>query len=185
MIRTSFTHPIRIDPLPVGNGLLGLTFCPGKKADSLYGAPWDRDLEIDLDAVRDWGASLVVTLMERFELDRFQVQDLPERSAERGMGWMHLPIVDGDVPRVPFLSSWPTARTDLLRRLDAGERILIHCRGGLGRTGVLAAMLLMEHGAGAEKAIRQVRAARPDTIENGGQERFLATYPSEGQDGLV
>lgn len=55
-MRTSASHPIRIDPLPVGNGVLGLTFCPGKKARSLYGAPSDRDLDTDLAAVRDWGA---------------------------------------------------------------------------------------------------------------------------------
>lgn len=31
MIRTSLTHPIRVDALPVAGGLLGLTFCPGKR----------------------------------------------------------------------------------------------------------------------------------------------------------
>lgn len=180
MIRTSLTHPIRIDPLAVGGGLLGLTFCPGKRANSLYGPPWDRDLGADLDAVRDWGAHLIITLMEQFELDRFRVPDLPERAAERGIGWTHLPIIDGDVPRDPFLSVWPSARADLLRRLDAGERILIHCRGGLGRTGVLAAMLLMEHGAGPAEAIARVRAAREDTVENEQQERFLTTYQPGG-----
>jgi hypothetical protein len=50
-MRTSTTHPIRIDPLPVGNGHLGLTFCPGKRGDSVYGAPWARDLETDLTAI--------------------------------------------------------------------------------------------------------------------------------------
>jgi ADP-ribosyl-[dinitrogen reductase] hydrolase len=180
MIRTSLTHPIRIDPLPVGNGLLGLTFCPGKRARSLYGPPWDRDLGADLDAIRGWGASLIVTLMERSELDRFRVPDLPERASERGIGWVHLPIIDGDIPRAPFLSAWPAARADLLRRLDAGGRVLIHCRGGLGRTGVLAAMLLMERGAGAGEAIRRVRAARPGSVENERQELFLAAYQPGG-----
>ena len=43
--RTSLTHPLQIAaiPLPAG-GVLGVTFCPGKKGDSLHGAPWDRDL---------------------------------------------------------------------------------------------------------------------------------------------
>jgi len=35
MIRTSLTHPIRVDAVPARNGLLGLTFCPGKHEDSL------------------------------------------------------------------------------------------------------------------------------------------------------
>jgi len=59
MIRTSLTHPIRVDALPVAGGLLGLTFCPGKHGDSLTGAPWARDLDMDLRALRDWGARLI------------------------------------------------------------------------------------------------------------------------------
>jgi hypothetical protein len=42
--RTSISHPIRVDELPLSNGMLGLTFCPGKKGSSLSGAPWDRDI---------------------------------------------------------------------------------------------------------------------------------------------
>jgi hypothetical protein len=38
-MRTSETHPIRIDALPVGNGQIGLTFCPGKRGDSVFGLP--------------------------------------------------------------------------------------------------------------------------------------------------
>lgn len=175
-MRTSVSHPIRIDPLPVGNGVVGLTFCPGKKARSLYGAPWDRDLDTDLAAVRDWGASLIVTLMERFELDRFQVPDLPERARALGMSWAHLPIQDGGTPCDPFMTRWPEARADLIRRLAAGERVMIHCRGGLGRTGLLAALLLVDHGSDPEDAIRNVRSARANTIENRAQEDFILRY---------
>ena len=39
MNRTSQTHPIRVDAVPVRHGLLGLTFCPGKHGDSLNGGP--------------------------------------------------------------------------------------------------------------------------------------------------
>jgi ADP-ribosyl-[dinitrogen reductase] hydrolase len=42
MIRTSQTHPIRVDAIPVRNSLLGMTFCPGKHGDSLNGAPSGR-----------------------------------------------------------------------------------------------------------------------------------------------
>lgn len=56
-MRTSETHPLR-----VGNGLLGLTFCPGKRGDSVYGAPWARDLDTDLSAIRGWGAGLSVSV---------------------------------------------------------------------------------------------------------------------------
>ncbi len=51
--------------------------------------------------------------------------------------------------------------------------VLLHCRGGLGRTGVVAARLLMEFGVPVKDAVRTVRAARPGTIETSAQERYL------------
>ena len=92
------------------------------------------------------------------------------------MDWAHLPIRDVDVPAVPFLSGWPAVRADLLGRLDAGGRVVVHCRGGLGRAGLVAALLLIENGPPAEAAIRTVRAARPGTIETAAQERYVRTY---------
>lgn len=181
-MRTSETHPLRVDPLPVGNGLLGLTFCPGKRGDSVYGDPWARDLETDLAAIRAWGATLVVTLMERFEFDLLGVPDLPDRVASHGMGWAHLPIRDVDVPDAAFDAVWPELLLELGRRLHAGERVLLHCRGGLGRTGLVAALLLIEEGAAPEDAIRSVRAARPGAIETRAQEDYVRAYaPISGQ----
>ena len=176
MIRTSQTHPIRVDAVPVRNGLLGLTFCPGKHGDSLNGAPWARDLDTDLRALRDWGAGLILTLIEAHEFDLLRVPDLGARVAAQGMSWAHLPIRDVDVPAVPFLSGWSSVRADLLSRLDARERVVVHCRGGLGRAGLVAALLLIETGTPAETAIRTVRAARPGAIETAAQERYVRAY---------
>ena len=44
-IQTSSTSPLHIDavPVPGTTGLIGMTFCPGKK-DLDLGGFWDRDL---------------------------------------------------------------------------------------------------------------------------------------------
>ncbi len=62
-----------------------------------------------------------------------------------------------------------------LERLRAGKSVVIHCRGGLGRTGLLAAACLRALGVDAERAIAIVRAARPGTIENEAQAAFVRT----------
>jgi ADP-ribosyl-[dinitrogen reductase] hydrolase len=176
MIRTSLTHPLRVDAIPVDAGQLGLTFCPGKHGTSLNGAPWARDLDTDLRALRDWGADLVVTLIEQDEFELLRVPDLGERVIAQGMSWVHLPIRDVDVPATPFFFRWPEVRADLLARLEAGGRVVVHCRGGLGRAGLVAALLLIETGSEAETAIRTVRAARPGAIETRAQERYVLNY---------
>lgn len=118
--------------------------------------------------------------MERFEFDLLGVPDLPDRVSATGMSWAHLPIRDVDVPEDAFDAVWPELFLDLSRRLHAGERVPLHCRGGLGRTGLVAALLLIEEGVAPEKAIRAVRAARPGAIETRAQEDYARVYAPMG-----
>jgi ADP-ribosylglycohydrolase/protein-tyrosine phosphatase len=175
MARTSHSHPLRIDelPWPGGGGVIGLTFCPGKRDHGAMTGAWERDLEVDLDAVRAWGAHAVVTLMELHELDTLQVPGLGEAVTQRGMAWLHLPITDVDVPDARFEGPWTLEGRRLRERLARGERVLLHCRGGLGRTGLVAARLLAEEGAPALEAIAQVRRVRAGAIETPAQEAHV------------
>jgi ADP-ribosyl-[dinitrogen reductase] hydrolase len=185
MIKTSTTHPLRIDfVVTPGRGLIGMTFCPGKKQrDALHGT-WDRDLELDLDEVCKWDAVGVVTLMEDHELTRYQVACIGAAVAARGMTWYHLPIEDGGVPSNDFAEAWCLAGAALRTNLANGSRIVLHCRGGLGRTGTIAAQLLVELGVDANDAITNVRAARPGAIENTAQEAYVRSVVSPATAGL-
>ena len=55
--------------------------------------------------------------------------------------------------------------------LRSGRDVLVHCRGGLGRAGTIAARLLIDLGMEPATAIRQVRAVRPGAIETLEQEK--------------
>jgi ADP-ribosyl-[dinitrogen reductase] hydrolase len=57
--------------------------------------------------------------------------------------------------------------------LLGGESIVVHCRGGPGRTGVIAARLLIELGESPQRALSRVRAARPGAVENREQEIYV------------
>jgi len=72
--------------------------------------------------------------------------------------------------------AWPTLKIELMDELSSGKNIFIHCMGGLGRTGVVAAMLLIEAGYSANQAITAVRSSRPHTIETSAQEDFVYGY---------
>jgi ADP-ribosyl-[dinitrogen reductase] hydrolase len=54
--------------------------------------------------------------------------------------------------------------------------VLVHCRGGLGRAGTIAARLLVELGMEPTKAIASVRGVRPGAIETSEQERFVLGF---------
>jgi ADP-ribosyl-[dinitrogen reductase] hydrolase len=134
---------------------------------------WDRDLAFDLDVIRNWGAAAVVTLLEPEELHLLRVERIGEEVSRRKMLWFHLPIVDISIPDERFEKQWDVVgealRSILRRRLD----VLVHCRGGLGRAGTIAARLLVELGMEPIKAIASVRAVRPGAIETMEQEKFI------------
>ena len=98
--KTSRSHPLYIKDLRPGDrcGRIGLTLCPGKSdPHGLFGA-WERDLNLDLDAVERWGATAVVSLITDQEMDGLGVRGLPRGVRDRHMEWWHLPIPDGQPP---------------------------------------------------------------------------------------
>ena len=171
--RTSVTDPMSFSTIPIGHGLIGLTICPGKKGASIYGGDWDRDLDSDIEAIAHWGASALVTVMTTDELSYLQVGDLGRCVVDHNMAWYQIPIPDLQAPNCKTLEQWDYIKGKIHTRLNQTEKILIHCRGGLGRSGTLAANLLMDTGFTPEAAIDLVRAARPGAIETSEQVAFL------------
>ncbi len=172
-VRTSLTHPLEIDPMPCGAGLLGLTLCPGKQGPSNFGDPWERDLGLDMRAIVDWGATTLVSLMEADEFPMLNVPGLGDAAEEAGLEWHHLPIPDVKVPGERFERLWTYSGHVLRGKLRSGEKIVLHCRGGLGRTGMVAARLAIEFGVAPEEALRRVREARTGTVETRAQEAYV------------
>jgi len=175
-MRTSTSHPLQIAEVGTGEGqgLIGITFCPGKKQASAATGAWERDLPIDLDAIANWNAAAVVTLLEVHEFAMLGVEGLGAAVEARHMAWYHLPIRDGSVPSMAFEQAWETAGEELRAILRSGFNVLVHCKGGLGRAGMLAARLLTELGVPPHEAIREVRTVRPGAIETSAQENTLA-----------
>lgn len=166
--RTSVTDPLYVDwVLP---DRLGITFLPGKRAPSLFGSPWVRDLGADLDRLVAERVALLVSLVEDAELERLGVPDLVEAATRRGVRVWRAPVRDGGVPTEEAMRA-------ILREVEAEPgRVVVHCRGGLGRAGTVAACLLVAGGEAPETAVARVRAARPGAVENALQERFVVRF---------
>lgn len=175
MTRTSQTHPLQIAEacFAEGYGKIGITFCPGKKQKGAFTGDWERDLNLDLDMIEDWNAAAVVTLLEEHELASLGVKDIGDAVEERHMTWYNMPIRDVSTPDERFEISWQTTGEDLRAILRDGFNVLVHCKGGLGRAGMVAARLLIDLGMEAAAAIEAVRKVRPGAIETTAQLNYV------------
>jgi ADP-ribosyl-[dinitrogen reductase] hydrolase len=177
-MRTSLSHPLQIAAVSPGNGhgRIGITFCPGKKQPGALTGAWDRDLSLDLDAVHAFGTAALVTLIEDHEIDDLMVHGIGEETGRRHMDWLHLPIRDVSVPGAAFEQAWQAHGPCLRARLRDGFDVVVHCKGGLGRAGTIAARLLAELGMGPAQAIGAVRQVRNGAIETRAQEEYVLSH---------
>ncbi len=160
--------------VPGTGGRIGMTLCPGRSDDlSFNGIRWRRDLDADLEVIRRVDPCLLITLNESHEFKALGVPDFASVLATSGLPWRHLPIPDAGVPGPAFEQAWRTVGREARECLRAGRLVVIHCRAGLGRTGMIAARLLVELGMNPDAAITAVREARPKTIETPAQERHV------------
>lgn len=147
--------------LPVEeSGALILMPCPGTKQVSLLGS---------LKQLKDQGVTAVVTAISQQEMQAKNVGDLGDVAASLGMQWFHLPIEDDCVPDKAFQQGWQKNSEKLHATLARGEKIAMHCMGGSGRTGLLAAHLLLERDWPLDKVIARVQALRPGAFKKADQ----------------
>jgi ADP-ribosylglycohydrolase/protein-tyrosine phosphatase len=176
--KTSTTHPIEVDwvlhKMGNGDGSLGITFAPGKKSSSRDGIPWDRNLNQDLDRLKSiHQVDALISVVENHELKTLQIPKLVSEANFRRIAVLRSPIVDGSVPT---LEQAKQIIQFALTMTFAGQRVVIHCKGGLGRAGTLCACALIHFGYSPEESISIVRESRKGAVENSDQEKFVAEY---------
>ena len=122
------------------------------------------------DEVAEWkgaGIGAVLSLLTAEEEKEFDLIKEGQTIRTGGLEFSSFPIADMHVPR----SEAKLAQTleQVLARLWSGKNVLVHCRQGIGRTGLIAACLLIKSGMSPGAAIQAVSAARgmavPETAE--------------------
>ncbi|WP_404402340.1 hypothetical protein [Pelagibacterium halotolerans] len=129
-------------------------------------------LDADLDVVFDWRPDIVVSLTGENEMAATGADGLGARLIAGGVEWIHLPIADYGGPSGESAKRWPAIRDRLLEQLEDGKAVLVHCRGGQGRSGMLALRLLVEMGWAPGDALAALREGVPGAVESNEQMRW-------------
>ncbi|MDO6521801.1 protein phosphatase [Shimia thalassica] len=148
-----------IASLEAGGGTLGICPIPGR--DGGYAA--------DLDLLFQWKPQVVLTMTEQVELERVGARDFAQDLKEAGIGWIHLPIRDFGAPQGQTLDRWAQASANVKTILNDGGRVLVHCFGGCGRSGMAIMRVMVELGEEPDAALARLRSVRPCALETAPQ----------------
>ena len=148
----------------------------------------EPDSGIDMEALRSifslmatmkaQGVSHVVPLITDDECSAYGVDDLFNAYTQTGFVIRRLSILDQSVCSLAEMRALVQWLSD---NLAEGAHIMIHCVGGLGRSGLVAACYLTSQGLEAEEAVQEVRCARsPRAVESATQEAFIRSFAHAG-----
>lgn len=130
------------------------------------------------EAIRSWsraGIGVVVSLIELDEVTYLELAREEEVCLANNISFVSFPITDLGVP-----DSIEDARTliaTLEQGLADGSNILVHCHGGIGRSGLITSGVLVCSGIGPGEAMRRASIARGLSVpETGEQKQWVWDY---------
>ena len=113
------------------------------------------------DEIRTWnnaGLSAIVSLLTEDEADELDLVDERQSCESLGLRFFRFPINDVSLPASSEATLDPVNELESL--LSKGHAVGIHCREGVGRSGIIAACLLIKSGLVPEEAMETVSNAR-------------------------
>ncbi|GBC62603.1 hypothetical protein DENIS_3575 [Desulfonema ishimotonii] len=136
------------------------------------GGDW---LKSEITSFQNEGVDIMVSLLTFAETEELGLCEEASLCEHCGITFYSLPIPDRNAPE-SILKTKITL--DLLNNLSKqGKNIAIHCRQGIGRSGLIAASVLVNQSISVSEAFRRIEAARgctvPDTAE---QKEWVSSF---------
>lgn len=147
---------------------------PGKLALAARprGGDWLAD---EMSNWRRSGVDAVLSLLTPGEEDDLDLRDERPQAGSCGLDFLSYPIPDRQVPDSEAGLTLILEAVDAT--LSAGRNVVVHCRQGVGRTGLVAACLLVAKGLSPEDAVARLSAARGEAVpETAEQRRWIDRY---------
>ena len=161
---------ISISWIPIGKkNLLGVSQFPGKNLQNIFDlSSFSKDLQI----IKKQKVKIVVSLLPDNEKNKLGLDDLIWSKEE--VEYIQFPINDFSVPPKKKFNELKKLISFIKENLILSKHVLIHCNGGKGRSGMIAALVLK---AMKEKdPIKKVREKVIGAIETEEQEIFVKDW---------
>ncbi|MEM7563709.1 MAG: protein-tyrosine phosphatase family protein [Pseudomonadota bacterium] len=111
-----------------------------------------------VSTIAESGFNLMVSLLTEAEVDALELTDQPRVLYDHGMEFWSYPISDFGVPSSD--QAFAELVHQIWQKLNQGQNVVLHCRGGVGRSGLTAAAVRMIAGDSPEKACAEISKVR-------------------------
>jgi protein-tyrosine phosphatase len=130
------------------------------------GGEWLYD---EISRLHAAGVDVIVTLLTEEETIELGLADEAKAAEAARVEYTSFPIPDRGVPS--SASRLASLIAAISRALMAGKNVALHCRQGLGRSGLIAAAVLVASGLDPERAIETISLARGQAIPETPEQR--------------
>jgi protein-tyrosine phosphatase len=131
-----------------------------------------------VDEIANWkqsGISSILSLLTPEEERDLDLRDEASEAKQQGLEFSSFPILDRQVPQSELKLGEVLEKLD--RTLSSERNVVVHCRQGVGRTGLVAACLLVKNGMSPGAAVETVSVARGVAIpETSAQRDWIERY---------
>ncbi|MEL6191731.1 MAG: dual specificity protein phosphatase family protein [Bacteroidota bacterium] len=130
------------------------------------------DLEHEIQKLKSEGVTYLVSALTKQEINEFGLRETEVICREQGIIFFHFPILDMQIPdsKIEYLK----LVKKLSSLIEENQKLVVHCRQGIGRSSLLAAGILMNKGLSLEKTLKLLKESRGrDVPETRPQLSFL------------
>ena len=141
--------------ISVAGGTVAMCQLPGRAGDYLS----------DFNKIVDWKPDLVISLTEPHEMAEFAVENFGSDLQAQTLAWTAWPVKDYGVPDSTQATLSAGIKNDARAILKRAGRILVHCKGGCGRTGMVVLNFMVDAGEDPDAGLTRLRVVRPCAVE--------------------
>jgi protein-tyrosine phosphatase len=140
------------------------------------GGDWLSD---EIEALHTGGVDVLVSLLTAPEVSELDLGEEAVLCSSQEILYLSFPIVDLSVP--PFSPQTFQLLEQLNQYLSEGKHVAIHCRQGVGRSGLMASSLLVLNGIAPEQAFDQLSRVRGCSVPETDEQRAWVVAFSQRQ----
>ncbi len=127
----------------------------------------NEQLEEEIVRLKKLGVDVLVSMLTAAEIHEMGLRKEAELCQKQQIEFINFPIEDRQVPvsseKIKLLAE------NIDNALSEHKKVMIHCRGGIGRVTLLAGLVLFRRGYTTNQALEKIRSVRgvpvPDTEE--------------------